>query len=74
MNRWLTDNDYQPLAANSEVVSFYTQLKYVFVCIKVDRAARGQAPVGPAAVSGYDHEARTSARRAPDDEALTPSR
>ncbi|GAB4142337.1 MAG: hypothetical protein Tsb009_12560 [Planctomycetaceae bacterium] len=38
LNQWLEENGYQPLEHANDVLKFYREKKYVFACIKVDRA------------------------------------
>lgn len=38
LNEWLEKNDYQPFQDAAGVLEFYRKKKYVFACIKVDKA------------------------------------
>jgi hypothetical protein len=39
LNRWLSENGYQPLDNAEDVIGFYRRKAYVFACIKVSEAA-----------------------------------
>lgn len=45
LNKWLTDNGYQPLKNADDVLGFYREKGYVFACVKVSDAEleKGQA-------------------------------
>jgi hypothetical protein len=39
LNKWLTDNKYQPLDGADDILDFYRRKNYVFTCIRVSDAA-----------------------------------
>lgn len=46
LNTWLTDNKYQALENSDDIIGFYRDKGYVFACVRVSDAARGENDTG----------------------------